>query len=225
VRSELRRLSEVNIIVYQSFAPAVLSVYSTDPATFEWHLYTEGWSRGGAQRYDAGSVNSFIAPWLGNMPGWREQGFWQYENPTADELGQKLYKGQFASQEERNDLYRQLTQIGLDESASGCHRQTTFAAPKLTNLTRRLSGPRTRTRCGHDARRTAINGRPVGLDRRTWNPVAVRDASNDIWRNMTDPPSATTRSRAHGPFRRLHGGDRGSVGHSTPADAVTGTPW
>ena len=41
------------------------------------------------ERYDVGSVNSFNAPWLGNMPGWQEEGFWQYENAELDELGQR----------------------------------------------------------------------------------------------------------------------------------------
>ena len=131
------------------------------------------------------------------MPGWREQGFWQYENPTADELGQKLYKGQFASQEERNDLYRQLTQIGLDESVRVwlATVNTTFAASdQLENLTRDVSsGPRT----PYALRSATMPGRSdinvgdlwVWTERTTWNPVGgFGDAySNDIWRNMVDP--------------------------------------
>ena len=63
-----------------------------------------------------GGVNSFNAPWLGNMPGWQEEGFWQYENAELDELGQKLFRGEFDSHEERNEIYRTMTQRGLDES-------------------------------------------------------------------------------------------------------------
>ncbi len=33
------------------------------------------------------------APWMGNMPGWREQGFWQYEDPEMDALGQQAVPG------------------------------------------------------------------------------------------------------------------------------------
>ena len=36
------------------------------------------------------TVNSMNAPWLGNMPGWREQGYWQYQNEELDTLGQQL---------------------------------------------------------------------------------------------------------------------------------------
>lgn len=234
VRSELEQAGFQVNITYQSFAPAVLSVYSTDPEAFEWHLYTEGWSRGGAQRYDAGSVNSFIAPWLGNMPGWREQGFWQYENPTADEIGQKLYKGQFASQAERDDLYRQLTQIGLDESVRVwlATVQTTFpASDQLTDITRDVSsGPRTTwaLRSAQMPGRTDINVGDlwVWTERTTWNPVGgFGDAySNDIWRNMVDP--AVTNDPFTGfikPFRASYtvetAGPDGTL--DVPADAVT----
>ena len=92
VRAELEQAGFEVAITYDQFAPAVQKVYSTDPAAFEWHIYTEGWGRGAPERYDVGDVNSFNAPWLGNMPGWQEEGFWQYENPELDELGQTLFR-------------------------------------------------------------------------------------------------------------------------------------
>ncbi|HSM33111.1 MAG TPA: ABC transporter substrate-binding protein, partial [Anaerolineae bacterium] len=88
VRAELEAAGFEVAITYDQFAPAVQKVYSTDPAAFEWHIYTEGWGRSAPNRYDVGSVNAFIAPWLGQMPGWREEGFWQYENEELDALGQ-----------------------------------------------------------------------------------------------------------------------------------------
>ena len=97
VASELKDAGFEVAVNYQPFAPAVQTVYSTDPAAFEWNVYTEGWGRGAAQRYDDSTINSMNAPWMGNMPGWREQGFWQYQDPDMDALGQKLFRGQFAS--------------------------------------------------------------------------------------------------------------------------------
>ncbi len=233
IRAELEQAGFQVNITYQAFAPAVLSVYSTDPASFEWHLYTEGWSRGGTQRYDAGGVNSFVAPWLGNMPGWREQGFWQYQNATADELGQRLYRGQFSSQQERDELYRQLTQIGLDESVRIwlATVNTTFpASDQLTNVTRDVSsGPRTTwaLRSAQMPDRTDINVGDlwVWTERTTWNPVGgFGDAySNDIWRNMVDP--AVTNDPFTGfvrPFRASYTVDTAGPGGTleVPADAV-----
>ena len=43
----------------------------------------KGWGRGAANRYDDAGINQFTAPWLGNMPGWQEVGFWQYENADS----------------------------------------------------------------------------------------------------------------------------------------------
>jgi peptide/nickel transport system substrate-binding protein len=74
VRAELEQAGFEVATTYDQFAPAVQKVYSTDPAAFEWHIYTEGWGRGAPERYDVGGVNSFNAPWLGNMPGLKEQG-------------------------------------------------------------------------------------------------------------------------------------------------------
>jgi peptide/nickel transport system substrate-binding protein len=234
VRAQLEAAGFQVNIVYQAFAPAVLSVYSTDPQAFEWHLYTEGWSRGSAQRYDSGAVNSYIAPWLGNMPGWREQGFWQYENTLADELGQRLYRGEFASREERDDLYRQLTSIGLEESVRVwlATVQTTFpATEQVTGMTRDVSaGPRT----PYALRSATVEGRSdlnvgnlwVWTERTTWNPVGgFGDAySNDIWRNMVDPAVANHPFTGDaGPFRAEYAvetaGPDGTL--EVPPDAVT----
>src|SRR5690606_3908733 len=92
------------------------TAYSTDPQSFEWHIYTEGWGRSAPQRYDYANINQMLAPWLGNMPGWREVGFWQYEHEELDELGQRLFRGEFSGLAERNELYRRMTELGLDES-------------------------------------------------------------------------------------------------------------
>ena len=45
VRAELEAAGFDVAITYDQFGPAVQKVYSTDPAAFEWHIYTEGWGR------------------------------------------------------------------------------------------------------------------------------------------------------------------------------------
>src|SRR5690606_35681114 len=44
--------------LYQQFAPAILTVQTTDPKTFQWHLYTEGWVTSAPARYDDGGINA-----------------------------------------------------------------------------------------------------------------------------------------------------------------------
>ncbi len=198
VRAELERAGFTVAPTYQQFAPAVLAVYSSDPQAFEWHLYTEGWSRGAPQRYDFASINSFAAPWQGNMPGWRESGFWQYENAQLDELGQRLFTGSFGSEQERNDLYRRMTQLALDESVRAWVVTVNNSFPlqtKLQGITSDLvAGPKTQ----RSIREAYIPGKDeitlgnlwVWTERTTWNPVGgFGDLySNDIWRHLADPP-------------------------------------
>src|SRR5215213_8992340 len=123
--------------IYQPFGPATLAVYASDPLTFQWHAYTEGWSRTAPDRYDFGTINQMYAPWLGNMPGWLETGFWQYENEELDRIGQQLYRGEFGSKDERDDLYREMTGMGLAESVRlwlATALQTFPARNELENL-------------------------------------------------------------------------------------------
>lgn len=181
----------------QTFAPAIQTVYASDPAQFEWHLYTEGWGRGSPNRYDFGGINSFYAPWLGNMPGWKEVGFWHYENESLDELGEKLFKGDFADQAERDDIYREMTRIALDESVRIWIATVMNAFPiqaDVIGITQDLAaGPR-----GLWSLRSAYQpGRDeltvghlwVWTERTTWNPIGgLGDVySSDIWRQLQDP--------------------------------------
>lgn len=197
VRAELETAGFEVAMSYESFAPAVQRVYSSDPQALEWHLYTEGWGRGAPQRYDVGSVNSFNAPWLGNMPGWREQGFWQYEAPELDELGKRLFRGEFDSREERDEIYRRMTQMGLDASVRVWLATVVNSFPadaELAGITRDVAaGPRSPWLLreaylpGRDELR--VGHQWVWTERSTWNPVGgFGDIySIDIWRNLVDP--------------------------------------
>jgi peptide/nickel transport system substrate-binding protein len=197
VRAELEQAGFEVAVTYDQFAPAVQKVYSTDPAAFEWHIYTEGWGRGAPERYDVGGVNSFIAPWLGNMPGWREEGFWQYENPELDELGQTLFQGRFDSLEERNEIYRTMTQAGLDESIRVWLVTVDNSFPvrdDVEGVTRDLvAGPRNpwalREAFVPGSDEVRVGHQWVWTERTTYNPVGgFGDVySVDLWRNLSDP--------------------------------------
>ena len=181
----------------QTFAPAIQTVYASDPAQFEWHLYTEGWGRGAPNRYDFGGINSFYAPWLGNMPGWKEVGFWHYENEELDELGERLFKGDFADQAERDDMYREMTRIGLDESVRIWIATVINAFPvqaDVEGITQDLAaGPRglwsLRSAYKPGSDELTVGHLWVWTERTTWNPVGgFGDVySNDIWRQLQDP--------------------------------------
>lgn len=198
IRAELEKAGFAVGMSYQTFAPAVLSVYSGDPKTLEWNLYTEGWGRGAPQRYDSSAVNSFYAPWLGNMPGWQQAGFWQYKNDELDDVGKKLFRGEFKNEAERNTMYRRMTQLGLDESVRVWLVTAVNNFPSNTQLTGvtedLVSGPRN----PYALREAYIPGKDsitvgnlwVWTERSTWNPVGgIGDLyTSDIWRNLYDAP-------------------------------------
>jgi len=234
VRAELEQAGFEVAITYDQFAPAVQRVYSTDPAAFEWHIYTEGWGRGAPQRYDVGSVNSFNAPWLGNMPGWREEGFWQYENEELDRLGKALYRGEFDSREERDEIYRTMTQAGLDESIRIWLATVNNSFPirdDLEGVTRDLvAGPRNawalREAYVPGSEDVRVGHQWVWTERTTYNPVGgLSDVySVDLWRNLADPPILNDPfTGIPQPFRATYevetAGPEGTL--EVPADAVT----
>ena len=45
------------------------------------------------------------------LKGYQEIGYWQYENPMLDDVGQRIFRGDFADQAERDALYREATRI------------------------------------------------------------------------------------------------------------------
>ncbi|MEZ4864369.1 MAG: ABC transporter substrate-binding protein [Caldilineaceae bacterium] len=182
---------------YQPFAPAIQTVYSSDPKQFGWHIYTEGWGRGAPNRYDFGSINSFNAPWLGNMPGWQQTGFWQYENKALDSLGKKLFRGEFADKAERDEMYREMTEIGLDESVRiwvATVNSAYAVNSDVQGITQDLAaGPRglwsLRTAYKPKSDELTVGHLWVWTERSTWNPVGgIGDVySSDIYRQLSDP--------------------------------------
>ena len=198
IRAELREAGFQVDPVYQNFAPAILTVYSSNPQTFGWHLYTEGWGRSAPDRYDFSSINQFSAPWTGNMPGWREAGFWQYENEELDQVGKRIFTGQFRNLEERNELYRQATRIGLEDSVRlwVATVENSFAADReLVGVTQDLvAGPKSpwtlREASIPGQKNLTVGNLWVWTERTTWNTIGgMTDVySNDIWKNLNDPP-------------------------------------
>ena len=198
IAAQLRSLGFEVAPSYQQFAPAILTVYGTDPQLFEWNLYTEGWGRGSAERYDYATINSMAAPWLGNMPGWQESGFWQYEQPRLDELGKKLFQGSFQTVEERNKLYQEMTALSVQESVRLWLATVVNSLPassKLQGVTQDIAaGPKSIWTLreayipGKDT--VTVGNLWVWTERSTWNPVGgFGDVySNDIWQNVFDPP-------------------------------------
>ncbi|AFK51823.1 LPXTG-motif cell wall anchor domain protein [Thermogladius calderae 1633] len=116
VATDLKLLGFTVNVLPMRFTEAINTVYATDPMEFAWHIYTEGWGKGGITRWDTATVAQFSAPWFGYMPGWQEPTFWNYQNDTIDDLTLRIYTGNFTSQSEFVQLYRKATEMAIQES-------------------------------------------------------------------------------------------------------------
>ncbi|MCL7384320.1 MAG: ABC transporter substrate-binding protein [Thaumarchaeota archaeon] len=195
---ELERMGFVVKRNYMDFAQAISIVYRTDPKAFEWHLYTEGWAKGAAEKYDYATINQMCAPWLGYMPGWLEYGFWQYTNDRIDELGKKLFKGEYKDLDERNKLYSEATKLCLEEAVRVwvviVNNPFALKADLKGISTDIVSGLRSlwTLRSTYTDRHELVVGhlwvRPYMGS--AWNPVGgFTDVySADIWKQLYDPP-------------------------------------
>ncbi len=196
--SELDKLGFRVERVYQQFGPAVQKVYGSDPKLFEWHLYTEGWSKGATQKYDYGTLSQMAAPWFGNMPGWQEVGYYQYENATLDTLSKRVFMGDFKDIQERNSLYRKATEIAVAESVRLWVGNMLNSYPADANLKGVTNDLATGPRGLWTLREAYLSGKSeltvgslwVWTERTIWNPVGgFGDVySIDIWQNINDPP-------------------------------------
>lgn len=183
---------------YQQFSGAIYKVYTTDPQAFEWHLYTEGWGRGSADRYDFANLNAMAAPWMGNMPGWQIFGFWQYQDAQLDRLGKEIFTGKFASKQERDALYRQATQLALNDAVRVWVATTYSTNPARKSLTHVTEDIVAGVKGLLTLREAYIPGKTtlrvgnlwVWTQQSAWNPVGgFEDVySGDIFKNVYDPP-------------------------------------
>ena len=197
IRAELEGAGFLIAPIYHQFAPAILSVYSTDPQLFQWHLYTEGWGRGAAERYDSATINQMAAPWLGNMPGWQEGGFWQYENAQLDDIGQRIFRGDFQDRAERDSLYQEATRISIEDSVRIWLATIVTTFPSDTDIVGVTEDVSAGPKLQWTFREAYIPGQDtltvghlwVWTERSTWNPVSgFGDVySSDVWRNLVDP--------------------------------------
>jgi len=116
VAAELEKLGFVVNRLELTFGPAITKVYTTDPMSFEWMIYTEGWGKGSIDRWDPWTITQFAAPWFGFMPGWQEPGYWNYRNATLDKLTMAICLGKVKSKEEWIHDLRLATLMSLEEA-------------------------------------------------------------------------------------------------------------
>ena len=117
VSSELERIGFSVSKQYGDLNKANTVVTGSNPQDFQWHLYTEAYAGTSAfVKYNPVVTSQMYAPYLGNMPGGQNPAFWNYQNSSLDNITQRINFFNFTSENERNELVRNATRAGIQES-------------------------------------------------------------------------------------------------------------
>lgn len=99
-----------------NFLKCIYTVYFSNPADYEWNLYTAGWGATAASPFVEGDLAWYYTPIFGWMPAYQMAGWWEWQNETIDELIQDLIFMNVASPEEYWEKARKVMEIGVSES-------------------------------------------------------------------------------------------------------------
>ncbi len=192
--SELEKIGFTVKKDYGDLNKAYVVVYGSNPAELKWSLYTEGWSRSAFVRYDSVGLSQMYSPWFSNMPGSNDPSYWNYKNDHLDKITQKIYTGDFESEEERIRLIQDAIAEGVDQSVR------IFIASKIDQFVanEKMEGIVNDLGAGVPSRFTPINSRNgeselvIGVKQiyqGSWNPVmGLSDTySRQIWGIISDP--------------------------------------
>ncbi len=173
---------------------AFVVVYGSNPSDVKWNLYTEGWGRSAFVRYDSVGLGQMYSPWFSNMPGFNDPAYWNYKNDKLDTLTQKIYTGDFETEEQRAELIQEAVVEGVNESVR------IFLASKIDQYVanEKISGVVNDFGAGVPSRFTPINTKGdhdelvIGVKQiyqGAWNPImGLTDSySRHIWGIVSDP--------------------------------------
>ena len=116
VTSELQNMGFNVQRDYGDLKKANTIVYGSNPQDLQWQVYTEAFVASAFVKYDSTVASQMYAPYYGNMPGGQNPAFWNYRNQTLDKLTQRIQFFNFTSEGERNDLLRNATKAGIQQS-------------------------------------------------------------------------------------------------------------
>jgi peptide/nickel transport system substrate-binding protein len=171
-------------------------VYGSDPQDFQWHVYTEAYAGTSAfVKYNPVITSQMYAPYFGRMPGGTNPSFWHYQNVTLDKITQRIAFFNFTSQHERNELVKNATKAGIQESVRIFIAQNTdpfVASSSLRGLVNDFGAGITSKYSLINARTSKVsNSLDIGVKQiyqGAWNNVAgCKDAyCTEIYSAVTD---------------------------------------
>ncbi len=120
----------------------IITAYYSNPADYQWNLYTEGWGAGATRRWWDISLVQMYAPWYGYMAGGADPANWNYENKEIDEITQKTINGQFVTEKEYWDMNLKALELGIKDAVRiwVCTQDQYYVANKSRFLSRMAYG-------------------------------------------------------------------------------------
>lgn len=91
-------------------------LFDSNPANFEWSMYTEGWGAGATRAWWDQIVAQMYAPWYTNMPGGGNAEVWNYEQADIDSLTKDIVNGKYLTSDEYWTKILKATEIGVADS-------------------------------------------------------------------------------------------------------------
>ncbi len=111
IASQLEKLGFKVNRIYCDARTAFAKVYSGDPRSGEWHLYTEGWAYTAIGAYDDVDPEFFC------VSEWSSPVFLYYKPPKElVELAKRLSNANYTSMEERLEMIKKITELALKDS-------------------------------------------------------------------------------------------------------------
>lgn len=112
VANQLESLGFTTRRDYKSSAEASPIWLSGNPADGEWHYYTGGWITTSVSRDQGGNFDFYFTPRGRTSPLWQAYS----PSPEFDAVSDRLFRNDFSSLEERDELFRQALAYALEDS-------------------------------------------------------------------------------------------------------------
>jgi peptide/nickel transport system substrate-binding protein len=178
VSSELNRIGFTVTKLYGDLAKYNSLIPGSNPQDFQWHVYTEGYAGTSAfVKYNPVITSQMYAPYAGNMPGGQQPAFWNYQNASLDEITQKISFFNFTSEAERNELVRNATKGGIQESVRIFVAQNTEPYIAQSNVKGLIND----FGAGITSKLSIINAQPPNLDLLN---IGVKEIYQGAWNNV-----------------------------------------
>jgi peptide/nickel transport system substrate-binding protein len=178
VSSELNRIGFTVTKLYGDLAKYNTIIPGSNPQDFQWHVYTEAYAGTSAfVKYNPAITSQMYAPYAGNMPGGQQPAFWNYQNASLNEITQKISFFNFTSEAERNELVRNATKGGIQESVRIFVAQNTEPYIAQSNVKGLIND----FGAGITSKLSLINAQPPNLDLLN---IGVKEIYQGAWNNV-----------------------------------------